>query len=78
MPATSCARRAARWTVTSMPIVNGSSSGRAPGATHLLCTLDGDATVASLARWLIPEVGMVAFPRVVAEAPLPAAWPSAE
>jgi alkanesulfonate monooxygenase SsuD/methylene tetrahydromethanopterin reductase-like flavin-dependent oxidoreductase (luciferase family) len=48
------------------------------GATHLLCTLDGDATVASLARWLIPEVGMVAFPRVVAEAPLPAAWPSAE
>ena len=48
------------------------------GATHLLCTLDGEATVASLARWLIPEVGMVAFPRVVAEAPLPAAWPRAE
>ena len=45
------------------------------GTTHLLCALDGTATVAALARWLIPEVGMVGFPRVVADAPLPAAWP---
>ncbi len=45
------------------------------GATHLLCALGGTATIAALAHWLIPEVGMVGFPRLVADAPLPAAWP---
>lgn len=50
----------------------------AAGATHLLCELQGAATVAAVARWLIPEVGMVGFPRVVADAPLPAAWPRAD
>ena len=49
----------------------------AAGTTHLVCELGGTATISSLARWLIPEVGMVAFPRVVADAPLPAPWPSA-
>jgi hypothetical protein len=48
------------------------------GATHLLCTLAATADVGMLARWLIPEVGMVAFPRVVADAPEPASWPAAE
>ena len=48
------------------------------GATHLLCTLAGTADVGMLARWLIPEVGMVAFPRVVADAPEPASWPRRE
>jgi hypothetical protein len=47
----------------------------AAGATHLACELGGSATVGALARWLIPEVGMVGFPRVVAEAELPARWP---
>ncbi len=42
------------------------------GATHLLCTLGGTATVDAIARWLQPEVAMVGFPRVVAETPLPA------
>jgi alkanesulfonate monooxygenase SsuD/methylene tetrahydromethanopterin reductase-like flavin-dependent oxidoreductase (luciferase family) len=50
----------------------------AAGATHLLCTLSGSATVDALARWLQPEVAMVGFPRVVTESPLPAQWPRAE
>jgi alkanesulfonate monooxygenase SsuD/methylene tetrahydromethanopterin reductase-like flavin-dependent oxidoreductase (luciferase family) len=45
------------------------------GATHLLCALDGAATVEATARWLVPEVAMVEFPRVVTETPLPAPWP---
>lgn len=45
------------------------------GATHLACTLPGPAALEDLARWLGPEVGMVSFPRVVAEAPLPLPWP---
>jgi alkanesulfonate monooxygenase SsuD/methylene tetrahydromethanopterin reductase-like flavin-dependent oxidoreductase (luciferase family) len=45
------------------------------GATHLLCTLSGSATIEALARWLQPEVAMVAFPRVITQTPLPAAWP---
>lgn len=47
----------------------------ANGATHLLCELTGSATLEALARWLVPEVAMVGFPRVVAESPLPAVWP---
>ena len=47
----------------------------AAGATHLLCELADAADLAALARWLVPEAGMVAFPRVVADAPLPAPWP---
>jgi hypothetical protein len=48
----------------------------AAGATHLLCEVPagGDA-IAAMARWLIPEVGMVDFPRVVADAPPPRPWP---
>jgi alkanesulfonate monooxygenase SsuD/methylene tetrahydromethanopterin reductase-like flavin-dependent oxidoreductase (luciferase family) len=45
------------------------------GATHVLCSLDGSATVEVVARWLQPEVAMVGFPRVVTESPLPASWP---
>lgn len=45
------------------------------GATHLLCSLDGTATIDALARWLAPEVAMVEFPRIVTETPLPARWP---
>ena len=45
------------------------------GTTHLLCALDGTATVEAMARWLVPEVAMVEFPRVVTETPLPAPWP---
>ena len=45
------------------------------GATHLLCALDGTATVEAIARWLVPEVAMVEFPRVVTETPLPVSWP---
>jgi hypothetical protein len=45
------------------------------GATHLLCTLSGSATIEALSRWLQPEVAMVAFPRVITQTPLPAAWP---
>jgi len=47
----------------------------AAGATHLLCELGEAATLDTLVRWLLPEVAMVAFPRVVADAPLPASWP---
>jgi hypothetical protein len=45
------------------------------GATHLLCTLAGSATLEALSRWLQPEVAMVAFPRVITQTPLPATWP---
>jgi alkanesulfonate monooxygenase SsuD/methylene tetrahydromethanopterin reductase-like flavin-dependent oxidoreductase (luciferase family) len=45
------------------------------GATHVLCTLSGSATIEALSRWLQPEVAMVAFPRVITQTPLPAAWP---
>jgi alkanesulfonate monooxygenase SsuD/methylene tetrahydromethanopterin reductase-like flavin-dependent oxidoreductase (luciferase family) len=45
------------------------------GATHLLCTLSGPATIEALSRWLQPEVAMVAFPRVITQTPLPAPWP---
>jgi hypothetical protein len=47
------------------------------GATHLLCSLDGSASVEAIARWLVPEVAMVEFPRIVTETPLPAVWPRA-
>ncbi|WNM27328.1 LLM class flavin-dependent oxidoreductase [Demequina capsici] len=46
------------------------------GATHLLATVPDDATedflVRYVARYLQPEVAMPAFPRIMAEAPLPA------
>lgn len=45
------------------------------GTTHLLCELAVPSGLDALARWLVPEVGMVGFPRVVAESPLPAPWP---
>jgi alkanesulfonate monooxygenase SsuD/methylene tetrahydromethanopterin reductase-like flavin-dependent oxidoreductase (luciferase family) len=45
------------------------------GATHLLCTLSGSATIEALSRWLQPEVAMVAFPRLITRTPLPASWP---
>ncbi len=46
------------------------------GATHTLLRAP-DPTVAAplVARFLIPEVGMTGFPRVVAETMLPPAWP---
>lgn len=47
------------------------------GATHLACELAGADDLGALARWLVPEAGMVAFPRVVADAALPAPWPRA-
>lgn len=47
----------------------------AAGATHLLCALSGSATLDTFARWLLPEVGTVGFPRVVADSPLPERWP---
>jgi hypothetical protein len=47
----------------------------AAGTTHLLCTLTGAASLEELTRWLVPEVAMVGFPRVVAESPPPARWP---
>ena len=45
------------------------------GATHLLGTLSGTATIEALQRWLQPEVAMVAFPRLITHTPLPASWP---
>ncbi len=46
------------------------------GATHLLATTPddapGDFLVRYVARYLQPEVAMPAFPRIMAEAPLPA------
>jgi len=48
------------------------------GATHIVCDMPvdaWDATLASVVRWIVPEVSMVGFPRVVAEAELPLPWP---
>lgn len=46
------------------------------GATHLLLRAADPAAAAPLvARFLIPEVAMTGFPRVVAEAMLPPSWP---
>jgi alkanesulfonate monooxygenase SsuD/methylene tetrahydromethanopterin reductase-like flavin-dependent oxidoreductase (luciferase family) len=45
------------------------------GATHLLCTLSGPATIEALQRRLQPEVAMVAFPRLITQTPLPESWP---
>lgn len=45
------------------------------GATHLVCALSGAATIEAMQRWLQPEVAMVAFPRLITQTPLPAAWP---
>jgi alkanesulfonate monooxygenase SsuD/methylene tetrahydromethanopterin reductase-like flavin-dependent oxidoreductase (luciferase family) len=47
----------------------------AAGATHLVCAMTGTASLEELTRWLVPEVAMVSFPRVVAESPPPAPWP---
>ena len=49
----------------------------AAGTTHLLVALTGTASVDAIARWLVPEVAMVGFPRVVAETPPPVPWPRA-
>ncbi|MFP4311728.1 MAG: LLM class flavin-dependent oxidoreductase [Nitriliruptoraceae bacterium] len=49
---------------------------RDAGATHLLLGApEGPEQLATIARYLIPEVAMPHFPRVVAEAMTPAAWP---
>jgi alkanesulfonate monooxygenase SsuD/methylene tetrahydromethanopterin reductase-like flavin-dependent oxidoreductase (luciferase family) len=48
----------------------------AAGATHLLLRAE-PSLVGEIARFLGPEVAMPAFPRVVAESPLPLPWPSA-
>lgn len=46
------------------------------GATHLLLRVaDPSAAAPLVARFLIPEVAMTGFPRVVAEAMLPPIWP---
>lgn len=46
------------------------------GATHLvLQAADPMVALAEVARYLIPEVAMTDFPRVVAEAMLPPDWP---
>jgi len=48
------------------------------GATHIVCDVPvdaWDATLAKIVRWIVPEVAMVGFPRVVAEAELPLPWP---
>jgi alkanesulfonate monooxygenase SsuD/methylene tetrahydromethanopterin reductase-like flavin-dependent oxidoreductase (luciferase family) len=46
------------------------------GATHLvLRAADPVAAAPLVSRFLIPEVAMTGFPRVVAEAMLPPAWP---
>ena len=45
------------------------------GTTHLLCGLGARATVEDVARWLVPEVAMVGFPRIVTETAIPAPWP---
>lgn len=50
------------------------------GATDLLLSPASEMTVDDVmpvARFLAPEVAMPHFPRIVAESPLPAAWPSA-
>lgn len=46
------------------------------GATHLLVgAADLDAAIPEIGRYLIPEVAMPLFPRVVAEAMTPRPWP---
>lgn len=51
----------------------------ASGVSHLLVTLGSDATPERVSeyvgRFLIPEVGMVDFPRLMAESTPPLAWP---
>lgn len=48
---------------------------REAGATHLLLGVDDlGAALPGIARYLIPEVAMPAFPRIVAEAMTPSAW----
>jgi alkanesulfonate monooxygenase SsuD/methylene tetrahydromethanopterin reductase-like flavin-dependent oxidoreductase (luciferase family) len=48
----------------------------AAGATHtLLRAPDPNVAAPLVARFLIPEVGMTGFPRVVAETMLPPEWP---
>lgn len=48
----------------------------AAGATHTLLRAPDPVVAAPLvARFLIPEVGMTGFPRVVAETMLPPTWP---
>jgi alkanesulfonate monooxygenase SsuD/methylene tetrahydromethanopterin reductase-like flavin-dependent oxidoreductase (luciferase family) len=46
------------------------------GATHLLLRAE-PSQVSEIARFLVPEVAMPGFPRVVAESPPPLPWPSA-
>ena len=49
---------------------------RDAGATHLLVGADDmDATLLEIARYLIPEVAMPDFPRIIAEAMTPRRWP---
>ena len=49
---------------------------RAAGATHLMLEVDDpEAAVPEIARYLIPEVAMPLFPRIVAEAMTPRPWP---
>ena len=45
------------------------------GATHLLVRVPPEADLAALARYVVPEVAMPHFPRVIAESPAPARWP---
>jgi alkanesulfonate monooxygenase SsuD/methylene tetrahydromethanopterin reductase-like flavin-dependent oxidoreductase (luciferase family) len=48
---------------------------REAGATHLLLGADDlDTALPEIARYLIPEVAMPAFPRIVAEAMTPSTW----
>jgi hypothetical protein len=58
------------------------SAWAAAGATHLALVLQSGAYVSDLAdyvaRYLVPEVGMVDFPRLMADVTPPPAWPIAE
>ncbi len=51
----------------------------AAGATHLFLSLpeacDRDIVLAAVSQHLAPEVGMPAFPRIVAESSVPLPWP---
>lgn len=44
------------------------------GVSHLLLDLPTGASLAEVSRYLQPEVGMVRFPRVIADAELPMDW----
>ena len=44
------------------------------GVSHLLLDLPSGASLAEVSRYLQPEVGMVRFPRVIADAELPMDW----